>query len=227
MVSPLPSTIQLIDLKQATSQLSLANQRCSLSRHARVDRNRAECYWKICKVTMVPRYQSLRRRTFWSPLLQLKIMHHSDTQLTGPGSSSLCASSSRRGAQGKLKKNTEQVFWIWALNDTTNNCHNTWCRGRSLRVNWRLTVYWIFVFRGDGLTAILERVNNDVSSKEGTSWPGEQKQMPEVRYTLRKSLVFSPCHWISVAVRFDQAHNFTSIHFLYPMFLVKVTRTSG
>lgn len=50
------------------------------------------------------------------------------------------------------------------------------------------------VFRGDDLTAILQRVNHDVSCKEATSLPGEQKQMPEVRFTLRKSLVFSPSH---------------------------------
>lgn len=50
------------------------------------------------------------------------------------------------------------------------------------------------VFRGDDLTTILQRVNNDVSSKEATSLPGEQKQMPEVRFTLRKRLVFSPSH---------------------------------
>lgn len=47
-------------------------------------------------------------------------------------------------------------------------------------------------YRGDDLTTILQRVNNDVSRKEATSLPGEQKQMPEVRFTLRKSLVLSP-----------------------------------
>lgn len=48
------------------------------------------------------------------------------------------------------------------------------------------------IFRGDDLTTILQRVNNDVSMKEASSQPGEHKQMPEVRFTLRKSLVLSP-----------------------------------
>lgn len=48
------------------------------------------------------------------------------------------------------------------------------------------------IFRGDDLTTILQRVNNDVSMKEASSQPGERKQMPEVRFTLRKSLVLSP-----------------------------------
>lgn len=48
------------------------------------------------------------------------------------------------------------------------------------------------VFRGDDLTTILKCVNNDVSRKEATTLPGEKKQMPEVRFTLRKSLVLSP-----------------------------------
>lgn len=48
--------------------------------------------------------------------------------------------------------------------------------------------------RGEDITAILHRVNDDVSQKEGGKRPGEVKQMPEVRFTLRKRLVLSPCH---------------------------------
>uniref|UniRef100_A0A8C4IIQ7 Caspase-8 n=1 Tax=Dicentrarchus labrax TaxID=13489 RepID=A0A8C4IIQ7_DICLA len=43
--------------------------------------------------------------------------------------------------------------------------------------------------RGDDMTTILHRVNNDVAQKEGSSQPGALKQMPEVRFTLRKRLV--------------------------------------
>nr|XP_046263266.1 caspase-8-like [Scatophagus argus]XP_046263267.1 caspase-8-like [Scatophagus argus] len=46
--------------------------------------------------------------------------------------------------------------------------------------------------RGDDMTTILHRVNDEVSQKEATSRPGEEKQMPEVRFTLRKRLVLSP-----------------------------------
>ncbi|KAM3604177.1 uncharacterized protein V6R79_007402 [Siganus canaliculatus] len=48
--------------------------------------------------------------------------------------------------------------------------------------------------RGDDLTTILCCVNNDVSQKDGSSQPGAVKQMPEVRFTLRKRLVLSPHH---------------------------------
>lgn len=48
--------------------------------------------------------------------------------------------------------------------------------------------------RGDDMTTILHRVNDEVSQKEATSQPGEKKQMPEVRFTLRKRLVLSPRH---------------------------------
>ncbi|XP_035526120.1 caspase-8-like [Morone saxatilis] len=43
--------------------------------------------------------------------------------------------------------------------------------------------------RGDDMTTILHRVNNEVAQKEGSSQPGAFKQMPEVRFTLRKRLV--------------------------------------
>lgn len=43
--------------------------------------------------------------------------------------------------------------------------------------------------RGDDVHSILQRVNRDVSLKEGiTSAPGQIKQIPEIRYTLRKKL---------------------------------------
>lgn len=42
------------------------------------------------------------------------------------------------------------------------------------------------------MTTILHRVNSEVSQKEAFIHPGEQKQMPEVRFTLRKRLVLSP-----------------------------------
>lgn len=42
------------------------------------------------------------------------------------------------------------------------------------------------------MTTILHRVNSEVSQKEAFVHPGEQKQMPEVRFTLRKRLVLSP-----------------------------------
>lgn len=47
-------------------------------------------------------------------------------------------------------------------------------------------------FRGEDMTTILHRVNSDVSQKEGSIQPGQIKQMPEVRFTLRKRLVLSP-----------------------------------
>ncbi|XP_058502274.1 caspase-8-like [Solea solea] len=46
--------------------------------------------------------------------------------------------------------------------------------------------------RGEDLTTILHHVNNDVSQKEGSKESGAAKQMPEVRFTLRKTLVLSP-----------------------------------
>ncbi|XP_003975924.2 caspase-8-like [Takifugu rubripes] len=46
--------------------------------------------------------------------------------------------------------------------------------------------------RGEDMTTILHRVNSEVSQKEAFIHPGEQKQMPEVRFTLRKRLVLSP-----------------------------------
>ncbi|XP_034744705.1 caspase-8-like [Etheostoma cragini] len=49
--------------------------------------------------------------------------------------------------------------------------------------------------RSEDITTILHRVNNEVAQKEGcTLQPGEKKQMPEVRFTLRKRLVLSPHH---------------------------------
>ncbi|KAK2822014.1 hypothetical protein Q5P01_022079 [Channa striata] len=45
--------------------------------------------------------------------------------------------------------------------------------------------------RGEDITTILHRVNSDVSRKEGSSQVGAIKQMPEVRFTLRKKLVLS------------------------------------
>lgn len=44
----------------------------------------------------------------------------------------------------------------------------------------------------EDITTILHRVNDDVARKEGSSKPGAAKQMPEVRFTLRKTLVLSP-----------------------------------
>lgn len=55
-----------------------------------------------------------------------------------------------------------------------------------------LVSFLFYGLRGDDMTTILLRVNDDVSQKEATSQPGEQKQMPEVRFTLRKRLVLSP-----------------------------------
>ncbi|KAM8850528.1 caspase-8-like isoform 1-T2 [Spinachia spinachia] len=46
--------------------------------------------------------------------------------------------------------------------------------------------------RGEDITTILHRVNYDVGQKEGFRNPGAVKQMPEVRFTLRKRLVLSP-----------------------------------
>ncbi|XP_034559170.1 caspase-8-like [Notolabrus celidotus] len=49
--------------------------------------------------------------------------------------------------------------------------------------------------RGEDVVTILHRVNNKVSQKEGNrNQPGTVKQMPEVRFTLRKKLVLSPHH---------------------------------
>nr|XP_019960946.1 PREDICTED: caspase-8-like [Paralichthys olivaceus] len=46
--------------------------------------------------------------------------------------------------------------------------------------------------RHDDINTILNRVNNEVSQKEGCKQCGAAKQMPEVRFTLRKTLVLSP-----------------------------------
>ncbi|XP_023277668.1 caspase-8-like [Seriola lalandi dorsalis] len=46
--------------------------------------------------------------------------------------------------------------------------------------------------RREDITTILQRVNDEVSQKEASSKPGAKKQMPEVRFTLRKRLVLSP-----------------------------------
>uniref|UniRef100_UPI0037E8513D caspase-3-like isoform X1 n=2 Tax=Semicossyphus pulcher TaxID=241346 RepID=UPI0037E8513D len=46
---------------------------------------------------------------------------------------------------------------------------------------------------GEDITTILHRVNDEVCQKEGSPiHPGRVKQMPEVRFTLRKRLVLSP-----------------------------------
>lgn len=47
-------------------------------------------------------------------------------------------------------------------------------------------------FRGEDMVSILHYVNNEVSHKEGSFRAGELKQMPEVKFTLRKRLVLSP-----------------------------------
>uniref|UniRef100_A0A3B4Z144 Caspase-8-like n=1 Tax=Stegastes partitus TaxID=144197 RepID=A0A3B4Z144_9TELE len=46
--------------------------------------------------------------------------------------------------------------------------------------------------RGEDLITILHHVNNEVGQKEVPKEPGAVKQMPEVRFTLRKKLVLSP-----------------------------------
>ncbi|CAG5896285.1 unnamed protein product [Menidia menidia] len=46
--------------------------------------------------------------------------------------------------------------------------------------------------RGEDIISILHHVNNDVGQKEACRVPGEAKQMPEVRFTLRKKLVLLP-----------------------------------
>ncbi|XP_030606980.1 caspase-8-like [Archocentrus centrarchus] len=46
--------------------------------------------------------------------------------------------------------------------------------------------------RGEDIVSILNYVNNDVAQKEGSSLPGAAKQMPEVKFTLRKKLVLLP-----------------------------------
>lgn len=47
--------------------------------------------------------------------------------------------------------------------------------------------------RSDDIHSILQRVNNEVGQKEGfIPIPGRKKQMPEIRYTLRKKLILSP-----------------------------------
>ncbi|XP_034411052.1 caspase-8-like isoform X2 [Cyclopterus lumpus] len=46
--------------------------------------------------------------------------------------------------------------------------------------------------RSEDIATILHHVNNEVGQKEGSRQPGAVKQMPEVRFTLRKRLVLSP-----------------------------------
>uniref|UniRef100_A0A8C7XHR0 Caspase 20, apoptosis-related cysteine peptidase n=1 Tax=Oryzias sinensis TaxID=183150 RepID=A0A8C7XHR0_9TELE len=47
--------------------------------------------------------------------------------------------------------------------------------------------------KGEDITTILHHVNDDVGLKEGSSrMPGAKKQMPEVRFTLRKKLKLTP-----------------------------------
>ncbi|XP_041660146.1 caspase-8-like [Cheilinus undulatus] len=48
--------------------------------------------------------------------------------------------------------------------------------------------------RGEDITTILHHVNDEVGQREGSVQPGKIKQMPEVRFTLRKRLVLSPHH---------------------------------
>ncbi|XP_031597257.1 caspase-8-like [Oreochromis aureus] len=48
--------------------------------------------------------------------------------------------------------------------------------------------------RGEDIVSILHYVNDDVAHREGSSLPGVAKQMPEVRFTLRKKLVLPPQH---------------------------------
>ncbi|XP_054623898.1 caspase-8-like [Dunckerocampus dactyliophorus] len=48
--------------------------------------------------------------------------------------------------------------------------------------------------RGEDMVAILHHVNDEVSQQEASRVAGEKKQMPEVRFTLRKKLVLSPQH---------------------------------
>ncbi|KAM6918321.1 caspase-8-like [Xenentodon cancila] len=48
--------------------------------------------------------------------------------------------------------------------------------------------------RKEDLSTILHYVNDEVSQKEGSRRPGQVKQMPQVRFTLRKRLVLSPLH---------------------------------
>ncbi|XP_061926236.1 caspase-8-like isoform X2 [Entelurus aequoreus] len=48
--------------------------------------------------------------------------------------------------------------------------------------------------RGEDMVTILHRVNGQVGRKEASQTAGESKQMPEVRFTLRKTLVLSPQH---------------------------------
>ncbi|XP_044074947.1 caspase-8-like [Siniperca chuatsi] len=48
--------------------------------------------------------------------------------------------------------------------------------------------------RGEDIVTILHRVNNEVGQKEASREPGTAKQMPQVRFTLMKTLVLSPHH---------------------------------
>lgn len=56
-------------------------------------------------------------------------------------------------------------------------------------------LYTVYCFSGEDIKTILTHVNDKVGQKEASSQPGEAKQMPEVRFTLRKRLVFSPLKW--------------------------------
>lgn len=53
--------------------------------------------------------------------------------------------------------------------------------------------YIVYCFRGEDITTILHHVNNEVGQREDGRQPGAVKQIPEVRFTLRKRLVLSPC----------------------------------
>ncbi|XP_074545056.1 caspase-8-like [Halichoeres trimaculatus] len=53
---------------------------------------------------------------------------------------------------------------------------------------------WEYCPRGEHIVTILHHVNGEVSEMEATSVPGEEKQMPKVEFTLRKTLVLSPHH---------------------------------
>lgn len=46
--------------------------------------------------------------------------------------------------------------------------------------------------RGEDIVSILHYVNDDVAKKEASSLPGAAKQMPEIKFTLRKKLVLWP-----------------------------------
>lgn len=52
--------------------------------------------------------------------------------------------------------------------------------------------YTVYCFRGEDITTILHRVNNEVGQIEASFKREPVKQMPEVRFTLRKTLVLTP-----------------------------------